>query len=263
MAELLIPAPVSVTSGTGDFVINAKTSISLSTQDPDVKRVAGFLSKKLSFVTGHAISFAGSKNTENSIRLSIINDASIGDEGYKLNVTPREISISANKAAGLYYGMQTLFQLMPKEVEEVAFTKDIKWEVPVCSITDYPRFAWRGLMFDVSRHFFTKDEVKEFIDQMVKYKYNIMHWHLTDDEGWRIEIKGLPKLTEVGAWNVKKVGYFGTFSPPTLDEPRNYGGFYTQDDINEIVQYAKDRFVNILPEIDVPGHSLAASCFLS
>ena len=93
---------------------------------------------------------------------------------------------------------------------------------------------------------------------MVRYKYNLLHMHLTDDEGWRIEIKGLPKLTEVGAWNVKKVGYFGTFPPPTPDEPRNYGGFYTQDDIREIVQYAKERFVNILPEIDVPGHSLAA-----
>ena len=113
-------------------------------------------------------------------------------------------------------------------------------------------------MFDVSRHFFTKKEVEQYIDQMVRYKYNLLHLHLTDDEGWRIEIKGLPKLTEVGAWNVKKVGYFGTFSAPAPDEPRNYGGFYTQEDIKEMVQYAKERFVNILPEIDVPGHSLAA-----
>ena len=259
VAELLIPAPVSVTSGTGDFVINAKTSIYVPGADPDVKRVGAFLSKRLSFVTGHAVSFSDNKNIhENNIRLSIIKDASIGNEGYKLNVTTNEISISANKPAGLFYGMQTLFQLMPKEAEEKQFTKDVKWDIPVCSITDYPRFGWRGLMFDVSRHFFTKDEVKEFIDQMVKYKYNLLHLHLTDDEGWRIEIKGLPKLTEVGAWNVKKVGYFGTFSPPTADEPRNYGGFYTQDDIREIVKYAQDRFVNILPEIDVPGHSLAA-----
>ena len=113
-------------------------------------------------------------------------------------------------------------------------------------------------MFDVSRHFFTKQEVKQFIDDMVKYKFNLLHWHLTDDQGWRIEIKSLPKLTSVGAWNVKKTGTFGTFSPPTADEARNFGGFYTQDDIKEIVQYAKDRFVNILPEVDVPGHSLAA-----
>ena len=113
-------------------------------------------------------------------------------------------------------------------------------------------------MLDVARHFFTKQQVKDFIDEMVKYKYNLLHMHLTDDEGWRIEIKSLPKLTSVGAWNVKRVGYFGTFAPPAADEPRNYGGFYTQDDIKELVQYAKERFVNILPEIDVPGHSLAA-----
>ena len=113
-------------------------------------------------------------------------------------------------------------------------------------------------MFDVTRHFFTKQEVKSFIDDMVKYKFNMLHLTLSNDEGWRVEIKALPKLTSVGAWNVKKVGTFGSFTPPADDEPRNYGGFYTQDDIKELVQYAKDRFVNILPEIDVPGHSLAA-----
>lgn len=113
-------------------------------------------------------------------------------------------------------------------------------------------------MFDVARHFFTKNEVKRFIDEMVLFKFNILHLHLTDDEGWRLEIKSLPKLTSIGAWNVKKEGYFGYFSPPTPDEPRNYGGFYTQDDMRELIKYAADRHVNIMPEIDVPGHSLAA-----
>src|SRR5205085_10825680 len=155
-------------------------------------------------------------------------------------------------------GMQTLLQLLPKEIESKAVVHNIRWAVPAVSITDHPRFKWRGLMFDVARHFFTKHDVEQYMDEMVRYKYNLLHLHLTDDEGWRIEIKGLPKLTEVGAWRVNKVGYFGTFSAPTPDEPRNYGGFYTQEDIKEIVQYAKERFVNILPEIDVPGHSLAA-----
>jgi hexosaminidase len=113
-------------------------------------------------------------------------------------------------------------------------------------------------MLDVSRHFFTKEQVKEYIDEMVKYKFNLLHLHLTDDQGWRIEIKSLPKLTEVGAWRVDKTGTFGRFSPPLPNEPKNYGGFYTQEDIKEIVRYAKDRFINILPEIDIPGHSLAA-----
>lgn len=258
--QLLIPEPVSVTQGTGNFVVNNRTSIYVTSSDASAKRVAAFLSKKLSKATGYTIPAVGNSKNENSnvIRLSLVKDTSLGNEGYHLNVKTNEISISANKPAGLYYGMQTLFQLMPKEIEENNVVKNVKWDVPVCSVKDYPRFAWRGLMFDVSRHFFTKDEVKDFIDQMVKYKYNLLHLHLTDDEGWRIEIKGLPRLTEVGAWNVKKVGYFGTFSPPTPDEPRNYGGFYTQDDIREIVKYAQDRFVNILPEIDVPGHSLAA-----
>jgi hexosaminidase len=261
VAEMLIPTPVSVVSGTGNFVVNSKTAIHVSSPDSSVRRVARFLSKKIATASGFTLPVtAASKMVKSagSINLNLINDKSLGDEGYKLNVTTNSVSISANKPAGLFYGMQTLFQLMPKQIESNTAVKNISWNVPVCNISDNPRFGWRGLMFDVSRHFFTKEEVKGFIDDMVKFKYNLLHLHLTDDEGWRIEIKGLPKLTEVGAWNVKKVGYFGTFSPPTPDEPRNYGGFFTQDDIREIVKYAQDRFVNILPEIDVPGHSLAA-----
>src|SRR5699024_9968523 len=131
-----------------------------------------------------------------------------------------------------------------------AASETIQWEVPFVKITDYPRVEWRGLMFDVVRHFFTKEEVKQFIDDMVKYKFNILHLHLADDQGWRIEIDGYPKLTEEAAWRVNRMGYFGTFSAPDKDEPRDYGGFYTKEDIKEIVQYAKDRFVNVMPEID-------------
>jgi len=148
-------------------------------------------------------------------------------------------------------------QLFPKEIEAKDVVKGIEWKVPCVEVTDYPRLGWRGLMFDVARHFFTKKEVKQYIDAMARYKFNVLHLHLTDDEGWRIEIKGYPKLTEVGAWNVKKVGTFGDFIPPTADEPRTYGGFYTQEDLKELVKYAQDRFINILPEVDVPGHSLA------
>jgi hexosaminidase len=258
VADLLLPKPVSVVQGNGEFILNNKTVIRVASSDASVKRVGGFLSEKLHTATGFTVPVVTEKRNENSIELSLVKDASIGNEGYKLKVTQHEISIIANKPAGLFYGMQTLFQLLPEGVEENQLVKNTTWSVPVCNITDYPRFGWRGLMFDVTRHFFTKDEVKEFIDQMVKYKYNLLHLHLTDDEGWRIEIKGLPKLTEVGAWRAKRVGYFGTFAPPAPDEPRDYGGFYTQDDIREIVKYAQDRFVNILPEVDVPGHSLAA-----
>ena len=261
VADLLIPEPVSVVSGKGYFVLNNKTNIQVLSADAAARRVAQFLSKKIEKATGYSAAVSSNSKNQNqvsAIKFSLIHNASLGNEGYQLKVTPNGISISANKPAGLFYGVQTLVQLLPKEIEGNQVAKNIKWDVPVCSITDYPRFGWRGLMFDVTRHFFTKNEVEEFIDQMVRYKYNLLHLHITDDEGWRIEIKGLPKLTEVGAWNVKKVGYFGTFSPPAPDEPRTYGGFYTQDDIKELVKYAQDRFVNILPEIDVPGHSLAA-----
>ena len=233
----LIPLPVSIKEGNGNFILNNKTDIHVISADPAVSRVANYLAEKLK-TTGLSVSvIKTSTQAGNSIILSIINDASLGSEGYKLDVTSNSVTIGANKPAGIFYGMQTLIQLMPKEIEDKNVVKNVTWKIPICSITDYPRFGWRGLMFDVSRHFFTKSEVKKYIDEMVRYKYNLLHLHLTDDEGWRIEIKGLPRLTEVGAWNVKRVGYFGTFAPPTPDEPRTYGGFYTQDDIKEIVQY--------------------------
>ncbi len=259
IADNLIPLPVSLKQGTGNFILNAKTDIHVLSGDPALNRIGNYLAEKLK-ATGFAVPVKtkASSGVNNSISLSLINDASLGNEGYKLDVTANNVKLSANKPAGLFYGMQTLVQLLPMEIENKNVVKNVNWKIPVCSIIDYPRFKWRGLMLDVARHFFTKDEVKKYIDEMVKYKYNVLHWHLTDDEGWRIEIKSLPKLTEVGAWNVKRVGYFGTFQPPSPEEPRTYGGFYTQDDIKEIVQYAKDRFMDILPEIDVPGHSLAA-----
>lgn len=258
--EKLLPVPVSVTEGSGVFTLNDKTTIVIAAGNDDVKRVALQLSERIGPATGFRLPVSVSAATpgDNAIILSLIKDGLIGNEGYRLKVTPQHVLIEANRPAGLFYGMQTLAQLLPPQIESKQKVQNISWAVPACSVTDYPRFGWRGLMFDVARHFFTKEEVKQFIDNMVKYKYNLLHLHLTDDEGWRIEIKGLPKLTEVGAWNVKKVGYFGTFSPPAEDEPRDYGGFFTQDDIREIVKYAGEHFVNVMPEIDVPGHSLAA-----
>jgi hexosaminidase len=254
----IIPEPVKIVENTGFFSLPENIVIECGTQS-EMKEVIAFLKDRLSTPTGNSVVV---KNTAPSANIKLqINkkkDAVIGNEGYHLKVTPANIVITANAPAGLFYGVQTLVQLFPKEIESAVRVDDVKWKAPCVDITDYPRFGWRGLMFDVARHFFTKEDVEKYIDEMVRYKYNLLHLHLTDDEGWRIEIKSLPKLTEVGAWNVKKVGYFGTFPAPSPDEPRNYGGFYTQDDIKEIIQYAKARFVNILPEIDVPGHSLAA-----
>ncbi|HTM91542.1 MAG TPA: beta-N-acetylhexosaminidase [Flavisolibacter sp.] len=253
----VIPEPVQMTKKTGVFLLPAQVTIGVRGSQ-GIQPVVSALKQKLK-VTGSTVVLS-EKTTSPTIHLSLNSkkDAVIGKEGYKLSVTPKAITINANEAAGLFYGLQTLFQLFPKEIESTSPVKNIKWTVPCVEITDYPRFEWRGLMFDVVRHFFTKAEVKHYIDDMVRYKFNMLHLHLADDEGWRMEIKSLPLLTKVGAWRVNKVGYFGTFSPPSPDEPKDYGGFYTQDDLKEIIQYAKERFVNILPEIDVPGHSLAA-----
>ncbi|KAA9040978.1 family 20 glycosylhydrolase [Ginsengibacter hankyongi] len=255
----IIPQPVKIIANTGYFTL-PKNVIIEAPANVALKETISFLNDRLSIPTGMPVTVKNTMSPASTIKLLLNKkaDAQIGKEGYHLLVTTNNITIQANEPAGLFYGVQTLVQLFPKEIESATKAENIKWEAPCVTITDYPRFGWRGLMFDVARHFFTKEDVEKYIDQMVRYKYNLLHLHLTDDEGWRIEIKSLPKLTEVGAWNVKKVGYFGTFAVPKPDEPRNYGGFYTQDDIKEIVQYAKERFVNILPEIDVPGHSLAA-----
>lgn len=255
----IIPEPVSVIKQTGHFILPANITIQAH-KSPELKQTVAFLQDKLSAATGHYVTTVSAPTATATFRL-ILNektDATIGAEGYHLTVGLKQVTIRANKAAGLFYGVQTLMQLLPKEIESKTEVKGIKWTMPCVDITDYPRLGWRGLMFDVARHFFTKQEVKQYIDAMVRYKYNILHLHLADDEGWRIEIKGLPKLTEIGAWRVNRTGTFGDFIPPKPEEPRNYGGFYTQEDIKELVQYAKERFVNIMPEIDVPGHSLAA-----
>lgn len=254
----IIPQPVSVKQSHGHYSLPHHIVIQ-APELPDLEHTISVLQSKLSVSTAYRV-VKTSHSANPSIKL-LLNESfneKLGNEGYELSVNHSGILLKANKPVGLFYAVQTLLQLFPAEIESRERLGAVSWAIPFVEITDFPKLGWRGLMFDVARHFFTKDEVKQYIDAMVRYKYNILHLHLTDDEGWRIEIKGFPKLTEVGAWNVKRVGEFGDFIPPKADEPRDYGGFYTQEDIKELVQYAKDRFVNILPEIDVPGHSLAA-----
>jgi len=254
----LIPEPVSLQQGKGYFILNAATRVTAaqSSLDTIAKQLAARISRATGYKTVSSV-FPQKQAAPNTILLTLSQDAAIAAEGYQLDVTPSSVVLRGRDAAGVFYGVQTLLQLFPKEIE-ASVAGNVKWQLPVVKISDYPRFGWRGLMLDVSRHFFPKEDVKTFIDNMSRYKFNVLHWHLTDDQGWRIEIKSLPKLTTVGAWRVNKTGRFGSFAPPAPDEPRDYGGFYTQDDIREIVQYAKERHVNILPEVDVPGHSMAA-----
>ncbi len=258
LQNILVPKPVSLIAGDGNFILPSNLSI-IFTKNEELKKIAGSLAKQLT-TAGNAVAVTeGNTAVANSFFLNLSADKSISAEGYRLQVAANGVTISASAPAGIFYGVQTLLQLLPAQIESNQNNKlSDAWAIPFVTIEDAPRFGWRGLMLDVSRHFFTVAQVKDYIDQMAKYKFNLLHLHLTDDQGWRIQIKTLPKLTEVGAWRVDKTGTFGRFSKPEPTEPKTYGGFYTQEDIKELVQYAKEKFINILPEIDIPGHSLAA-----
>ena len=174
-------------------------------------------------------------------------DPALGQEGYELQITPTAVTLAANSPAGIFYGQQTLRQLRTAD-----------GALPCCRIWDKPRFSWRGLMVDVSRHFFTKEEIKHFLDVMAVHKLNVFHWHLVDDQGWRIEIKKYPRLTEVGAWR-KSIGFgLDAGASRNYRADGQYGGFFTQDDVREIVAHAARRHITVVPEIEMPGHSSAA-----
>lgn len=255
----VIPEPVSVKVEQGFFALKPDTKIFYD--NDHLKSVSELFLQMLNAPTGYHLSLRRSneKKAVNAILLKIIKNRNdqIGDEGYILKVSPKQVVISANTAHGVFYGMQSLMQLFPPQIESGSVTKGIAWNAACVNILDYPRFKWRGMMVDESRHFFGKRAVEQFINEMAKYKYNVFHWHLTDDQGWRIQIKGLPRLTEVGAWRVPRTGRWGTFEVPQPGEKATDGGYYTQEEIKEIVQYAKERFITILPEIDVPAHCLA------
>jgi hexosaminidase len=257
-AVSLIPQPVSVTKKSGEYVLPEQVIISIDNNEA-AKSLAGRLASVIKTATGKTATVQATKTAAaNSIRLALTSNNSTPSEGYSLDVTPTGVLLEASTPAGLFYGTQTLLQLLPPEINSKTTVSKQSWTIPTVAIVDSPRFGWRGVMLDVARHFFTKQQVKDFIDEMVKYKFNMLHMHLTDDEGWRVEIKSLPKLTEVGAWRAPRTGLWGKFTKPTPNEPKTYGGFYTQDDIKELIAYARERFVTIMPEVDMPGHSLAA-----
>jgi len=185
-----------------------------------------------------------------------------GDEGYRLAVSPAGIVIESRMPAGAFYGAQTLCQMIPAErVGAAGVASSAPIVLPAMSIVDAPRFRWRGMHLDVSRHFFTKDEIKQYIDLLARFKLNVFHWHLTDDGGWRLEIKKYPKLTAIGAWRRATTELWNTqaldFPGPDTGAPL-YGGFYSQDDVREIVAYAASRNVTVVPEIELPGHAIPA-----
>jgi hexosaminidase len=245
----IIPAPVSLKKSAGTFTLSRETSLLAdSVNNKAVVFLADYLhSKKMLNIQARADS---NKNQPNSIILTSMGADTLHPEGYSLTITPQQIII-AGKGAGLFYGIQTLIQLMPANSGATV-------QLPCVQIQDYPRFGYRGLMLDVCRHFFSVELIKKYIDLMAAYKLNNFHWHLTDDQGWRIEIKKYPRLTQIGSQRAQTlIGNFHDRTPQQFDNTP-YGGYYTQDQIREVVKYAADRYINIVPEIEMPGHSEAA-----
>jgi hexosaminidase len=244
--ESIIPKPLSVQKMEGSFKFNSVTRLEFDVKDQaPVKFLTEFLAKNRNF---RVLKMAPKQKDATRLLFTDKETDTMPDEAYRLTITPNLITINAKKA-GLFYAIQTLIQLFPDR-------KDMSALLPCVKIYDEPRFAYRGLMLDVSRHFFTVPQIKDFLDLMAAYKLNRFHWHLTDDQGWRIEIKSYPKLTSVGSWRVPRQDFGG--EPPQPEEKATDGGFYTQDEVREIVKYAAARQIQVMPEIDIPGHSMAA-----
>ncbi len=252
----IIPQVQKMTLGESSFEFNKSTQIVV--ENSGEEEIAGLFAGLFEKAAGWKprITIGGS---EGSNQVYFKTEATLVNEAYALKVYKNRIEIRAANGAGFYYGLQTLRQLLPVEIESSLIKENIKWLVPVVAISDEPTFKWRGYMLDVSRHFFTKDEVLGLIDHLALHKINTLHLHLVDDQGWRIEIKKYPKLTEVGAWRVNREDRHWNSRPKQeVGEKAGYGGFYTQNDIREMVAYAQKRFINIIPEIEMPAHVTAA-----
>ena len=249
----LIPMPAEMTKGEGWFVFGEKVKVCAPKYKGDsVADLFKQFGKDFEIAT--EVKVKVSKSSKNAQIVATLDNA-LGNEEYKLKVEKEKIYITAAKPAGFFYALQTLKQLTSRSVMAVQPMKDIvEWAVPCVDIKDAPRFEWRGFMLDEGRHFYGKEEIKKIIDMMAAYKMNRFHWHLTEDQGWRLEIKKYPRLTDVGAWRESKVLAWGDVKP----DGKLYGGYYTKKDAKEVVEYARERFIEIVPEIDIPGHSQAA-----
>ena len=243
--EHIIPKPVSSVPTGDSFGLTDQTDIYIQGESAELRQVGQFLADQLNPSTGLGldVKITNEAPAKGNILLALSdNDPELGNEGYELTITGESIQLKANKPAGLFYGVQTIRQLLPHRVESSSDEQG-PWKLATGTIRDYPVYEYRGAMLDVARHFFAVDEVKNYIDQLAFYKMNVLHLHLSDDQGWRIEIKSWPRLTEFGGKT--EVG-------------GGVGGFYTQNEYSDIVKYAQQRFITIIPEIDMPGHTNAA-----
>jgi hexosaminidase len=254
----IIPEPLSLEKLDGKF--SMIHSVSVIYNDDNLKSTAEWLSRKFEDFTGikaNLISNGNNKFAKKGIYLKLdttLNDS--GPEGYILIVSPKRIEIAAGTSAGVFYGIQSVLQLIAINNNEEAKVLVI----PAVKIKDLPRFSWRGMHLDVSRHFEDKEFIKKYLDLLAAYKINVFHWHLTDDQGWRIEIEKYPLLTEIGAWRVDRTAEPWDYDQAITNNSskRLYGGFYTKEDIREIVDYAENLHITVVPEIEMPGHSQAA-----
>ena len=255
----VIPRPVQISRGTGPFLLTPTTAI---VTDRATRQIGYQLADWLNPATGYRLSVSSAAGSATRISLRLDSTlAQLGEEGYRLSVTPSRITILAYRPAGVFYGVETLRQLLPAEIFRAAQVPGVRWSVPAVEIEDKPRFPWRGAHLDVSRSFMPKEFVKKYIDLLALHKMNRFHWHLTDDQGWRLEIKKYPRLTTVGGWRRQTlVGIQRSYRDTSewVFDGRPHGGFYTQDDAREIVAYAKARFITVVPEIEMPGHAQAA-----
>ena len=251
----IVPRPVQVVPGEGNFTFSARTLFSVENHEQAVI-VRNFINllKRSSGITPQLAIGSSEKS-----HVCFTTDSSLKSEAYQLAVTPEQIQIKASDIKGFFYALQTIRLLLPSAVEGNRQVENIQWRIPAVTIQDEPRFGYRALMLDAARFFIPKENVLRIIDCMGMLKINTLHFHLTDDNGWRLEIKKYPRLTEVGAWRVNRMDvpfYFRRNAEP--GEPTPIGGFYTQEDIKEMVSYAADRQIEIIPEIDMPAHSNAA-----
>lgn len=243
--ESIIPKPVSITATGGTFKLKGSTDICIQGESSELKQIGQYLADRLKPATGFEFEVRSTTKEPRSgcIYLTISGtDKKLGDEGYELTITTKFIKLAANSPAGIFRGIQTIRQLLPVNIE-LTTKQEGPWEIATGSITDYPVYSYRGMMLDVSRHFFGVDDVKHVIDYLACYKLNVLHLHLSDDQGWRIEIKSWPNLALHGGST--QVG-------------GGKGGYYTQAQYSDIVNYAKERYITIVPEIDMPGHTNAA-----
>ena len=247
----IVPEPTFMVQKEGTFTISNKTKLRFSGLGQNTSTVK-YITKSLHKMS-FRLSLSGTED-ENVIFFSINDTANveIGEEGYVLEVRPEGVFVSANTEAGLFYAFQTFVQMLPDDIARMRYSRIV---LPACTVLDHPRFGWRGSHRDVSRHFFSVKDIKKHLDLMAAYKLNKFHWHLTDDHGWRIEIEKYPELNDIGSWRVDRDDVpWGEAEPPRDGESRSYGGFYTKDEIIEIVSYAADRHIDVIPEIEIPGH---------